>query len=207
MIGVQERSFGEAPCVVVRGGVEGARSPTPCRLQPGKPLLGTVLGDGSTLQFLRGGRRTGRLDERPEEAGVAPRELSRPGWRLRLGQPGQTRAAVGDRLISADEIEAMASLLSWVGPYELTDVVEPDREYVASEMTAFLLAWLSELPCPVVDRPTPQSLAGCGRWPAEWAELAHSVGVRADPHGPVRRSSSPRSAGVWSLKAQGQTGP
>jgi hypothetical protein len=90
------------------------------------------------------------------------------------------RAAIGNRLVCSDEIDAVINLLTAVFPLELTHITDGDREYVANEMTAFLLAWLSELPCPVIDRATPLSLAGCGRWPAEWAALGERVGVRTD---------------------------
>jgi hypothetical protein len=111
---------------------------------------------------------------------VMPSDLSRPGWRLRRGQPAHTRAAVGDRLLRADEFDAVVSMLPWVGLHDLPHVAEHDRAYVAGEMSAFLLAWLQELECPVLDRPTPLSLAGCGRWTAEWATLARSVGVAGE---------------------------
>src|SRR5438132_1186618 len=109
-----------------------------------------------------------RLVERWVHAGrnvalVTPADLSRPGWRLRRGRPSETRAAVGDRVVCGGEVDAVVSALPWVGSYDLPHVVEDDRDYVAQEMGSFLLAWLQELDCPVVDRPTPTSLAGCGR--------------------------------------------
>jgi hypothetical protein len=116
-----------------------------------------------------------------EVALVSPAELSRAGWRLRRGDPGQTRAAAGDRVVAGADISGVVNALASIGPHDLPHVVEGDREYVAQEMTAFLLAWLQELDCPVVDRPTTRSLAGCGRSSFEWAAIAGSVGIPAAP--------------------------
>lgn len=112
---------------------------------------------------------------------ATPRDLSRPGWRLRVGRPQHARAAIGARIVAADELDAVVSLLPWIAAPELGHIVEEDRAYVANEMGAFLLAWLTELRCPVIDRPSPSSLAGCGRWPGEWASVATSLGIKASP--------------------------
>src|SRR5512135_582318 len=122
------------------------------------------------------------LDEKPrllverwlslgeDAALVTPADLSRPGWRLRCGRPELTRAAVGDRTVRRDEIDAVVTALAWIWPHDLPHVVPEDRDYVAQEMAAFLLAWLHELNCPVLDRPTPSSLTGCGRATLKWAD-------------------------------------
>lgn len=127
-----------------------------------------------------------QLVERWRQAGcdvalATPADLSRPGWRLRNGAPRAARAAVEGRVVDACEVDAVISLLPWVSPLDLPHVVEADRDYAASEMSAFLLAWLAELPCPVLDPPSTTSLAGCGRSSHEWAALAGRVGVSADP--------------------------
>jgi hypothetical protein len=83
--------------------------------------------------------------------------------------------------VGGEEVDAVVTALPWVRPYDLPHVVEDDREYVAQEMTSFLLAWLEELDCPIVDRATSLSPAGCGRSAFEWAAIAASVRVGADP--------------------------
>jgi hypothetical protein len=57
--------------------------------------------------------------------------------------------------------------------------VPSDRDYALQEMSAFYLSWLQALPGPVLNRPTPQGLAG--RWfhSSEWALLAHQAGLCA----------------------------
>jgi len=47
-----------------------------------------------------------------------------------------------------------------VWPSELPHIDANDRDYVASEMTAFLAALISELPCMVLNRPAANSLWG-----------------------------------------------
>jgi hypothetical protein len=112
---------------------------------------------------------------------VTPADLSRPGWRLRCGRPESMRAAVGNRIVGVGEVDAVVTALPWIGPYDLPHIVPGDRDYVAQEMSAFLLAWLRELDCPVLDRPTPTSLTGCGRAALEWAALATALGLDSDP--------------------------
>jgi len=112
---------------------------------------------------------------------VIPKDLSRIGWSLRSGNPGAMTATVDDRILRGDEIRGVVTALPWVAAYDVLHVIEADRDYVAEEMAAFLLAWLRQLRCPVLDRPTPTSLAGCGRSKFEWANLARSKGVDADP--------------------------
>jgi hypothetical protein len=112
---------------------------------------------------------------------VRPVDLSQPGWTMRVGHPNQTSAVIDGTVVTADRIDAVICALPWIAPYELAQIVPEDREYVAQEMGAFLLAWLHTLRCPVLDRPTPLSLAGSGRSNFEWAALASTVDVAAAP--------------------------
>lgn len=56
-----------------------------------------------------------------------------------------------------------------------------DRVYVAAEMHAFLLAWLTQLPCPVLNRPTVNSLAGPAWRQERWVTIAAGLGVPIFP--------------------------
>jgi hypothetical protein len=67
---------------------------------------------------------------------------------------------------------------------DLPMIAADDRSYVAAEMTAFLLSWLSSLACPVVNRPSPLGLAGPNLRPETWIALACRQGI---PVQPVRR--------------------
>ena len=64
-----------------------------------------------------------------------------------------------------------------------------DQDYVQQELVAFFLSWLAALPCPVINRPTPQGLCGQWRQESEWVWLAQQASL---PVAPYRQSSSDR---------------
>ena len=55
---------------------------------------------------------------------------------------------------------------------ELGRIAADDRSYVAAELNAFLVAWLSALPSRVVNRPTPRSLCGPAWNRVQWQAAA-----------------------------------
>jgi hypothetical protein len=112
---------------------------------------------------------------------LSPADLSEPGWTLRVGCPDESRAVIAGRILTSRDIDAVVCALPWITSNELVHVVPDDRDYVAQEMGAFLLAWLDALTCPVLDAPTSVSLTGSGRSSWEWAALASSIGVSAAP--------------------------
>ena len=64
-----------------------------------------------------------------------------------------------------------------IGETELGHVHEQDRTYAAAEIQAFLLAWLSSLECPVLNRPSPSNLGGPWWSLAQWVQRARRLGV------------------------------
>ncbi|HSE59883.1 MAG TPA: hypothetical protein VLA99_14375 [Nitrospiraceae bacterium] len=126
--------------------------------------------------------------ERHLERGVrllTPRDLSRVGWNCSFGKMGaSSQAVVAGRLLGDREIHGVLTRLSGVNEHELPHIAAGDRTYVAAEMNAFLLAWLTTLPCPVLNRPTPRCLSG--RWwrQEEWVRAAGHLGI---PILPVHR--------------------
>jgi hypothetical protein len=116
---------------------------------------------------------------------LSPDDLSTPGWRHQPGvASAPSRAVVEGRVVDVGAIRGVLTRLPCVVADDLPRIVPEDRGYVAAEMTAFLTAWLSGLTCPVLNRPSPGSLAGpC--WARErWVRLAGEAGV---PARPVRR--------------------
>lgn len=89
--------------------------------------------------------------------------------------------------MSFDEIEGVLVRLPWVTEYELERVARADRSYVASEISSYLLSWLSSLDCPVLNRPTAMCLSGPAWRPEQWAFNAAKLGI---PVKSVRRSSA-----------------
>ena len=119
---------------------------------------------------------------------LTARDLSEPGWKFEVPPSGPSRLIASGRAFSSDEVSGVLTRLPAVYESELSHVVLPDRSYMSSEMTAFLLAWLSSLACPVLNRPTPGCLCGPSWRLEQWVHLAAELGI---PVVPVRRSTSP----------------
>lgn len=108
-------------------------------------------------------------------------DLSVSGWRQYVAAAGTPAAVIGGREMALAEIIGVVTRLPSVSELDLLYIVPADRAYVAAEMTAFLLTWLSGLPCPVVNRPTPTCLSGPYWRPEQWAYVAAQVGMRVQP--------------------------
>jgi hypothetical protein len=137
---------------------------------------------------------------------MTPEDLCVSGWRQHLG--GRKRGAsssdvavVQRRLVPQREITGVLTRLPWVTDGEVIEVAAHDRGYVATEMTAFLLFWLSQLRCPVLNRPTPTCLSG-PYWRAEkWVHVAARAGIpvkaaRRDTRSESAASALPPTTGV-----------
>jgi hypothetical protein len=119
---------------------------------------------------------------------VRPSDLSRAGWRHRVGDPAASVAVVDGVAIPAATLRGVITRLAAIVPSQLPHVAEADRDYVASEMNAFLGAWLSALRCPVLNRPFVPSLSGPAWCRERWARLALDLDV---PVAPMRRELRP----------------
>lgn len=115
---------------------------------------------------------------------LVPRDLSERGWRYRLGAKGPSFGVASERQFVSNQIGGVLVRLPRVSAEELEHIEAADREYVASEMTAFLASWLSSLACPVLNRPAPICLFGPNWRPEHWVRLATQVGL---PVRPIRR--------------------
>jgi hypothetical protein len=119
-------------------------------------------------------------------------DLSTAGWCHSLEHPGASTAVVGGRVISVSKIAGVVTLLPCVMPEQLAHIVPADRTYVAAEMTAFLVWWLSELTCPVLNRPCPGCLMGPNWGPQQWVHAAARAGIPVRPvHRRVVLSADP----------------
>lgn len=124
---------------------------------------------------------------------MTARDLSHAGWCQSLGtRDGALRqdaavrhdvairhdcAVIDGQPIADAEIQGVLTRLPWVTDAELPEIVAPDRAYVAAEMSAFLLFWLSGLACPVLNEPTPTCLSGPGWRPERWTRAAAEIGM------------------------------
>lgn len=108
-------------------------------------------------------------------------DLSTRGWRHRLSSTAGAAAVVGGQVVAVEEITGVYTRLPCIFEEELTHIVPEERSYVAAEMTAFLLSWLSSLRCPVINRPTPTCLAGPYWRKGQWIFAAARVGIPVRP--------------------------
>ena len=129
---------------------------------------------------------------------LSPQDLSVQGWRY-TADPKLDTAVVQGRVVPVVGIEGLLSRLAGVLEEDLNQIVVADRAYVAAEMNAFLLAWLSRLPCRVLNRPTATSLCGPGMRREQWIALAGRIGIPVRPfrrrtamtHDPTREARDP----------------
>ena len=117
-----------------------------------------------------------------------PADLSTPGWRYRVGAPEEGAGVIGGQIVPVASIDGVLTRLAAVQPDELTHIAVADRDYVAAEMTSFLTAFLSALPCRVLNRPTAGALFGPAWRPEQWIRAAAAAGI---PVLPRQRSVRP----------------
>ncbi len=144
-----------------------------------------------------------RLVERwgaAEAAVLRPEDLSRPGWVHRPDRPGSGRAVVAGREVATTQITAVLSRRACVLPGELGWLAAEDRDYAATEMTAFLVSWLSWLPCPVLNRPQPNCLCGPNWSATRWRAAAARSGLAPAPPGEIAAGSA-RVVGAYVIGA------
>jgi len=104
-------------------------------------------------------------------------DLSLPGWQHHLPLRDDSTAVINGRLVPTREIKGV--LIRWPGVFvqELPHIVTEDRDYVAREMMAFLVAWFTQLNCRVVNQPTPVNLCGPAWRPEHWTFAAAQLGL------------------------------
>lgn len=145
---------------------------------------------------------------------LTPDDLSRTGWHHRLGHPDSSTAVIAGRMVAARDIAGVVIRLPYVAQQDLARIDPADRAYVASEMNAFLLSWLLELGCPLLNRPTPQCLAGPYWHHEKWVQTAHRLGISVLPvrrhirlpNGTAEDAESPREGVTVTIVGQRHVG-
>jgi hypothetical protein len=108
-------------------------------------------------------------------------DLSRAGWSCTSRNPASSQYVIEGVRYDSSEIQGVLVRSPAVMASDLSHITSSDRSYVASEMTAFLVYWLTTLRCPVLNRPTPRSLCGPGWYPEHWIHYAAQAGLRVRP--------------------------
>jgi hypothetical protein len=104
-------------------------------------------------------------------------DLSVAGWRHYLNASVESKAVVGGQGLTTAKITGVLIRLPYLPEQELLQIVPEDRAYVATEMNAFLVSWLSGLQCPVLNRPTPTYLLGPNWRQQQWVYAAAQIGI------------------------------
>jgi hypothetical protein len=104
-------------------------------------------------------------------------DVTAPGWRYEPHHPASAVAVAAGRRIPSTRIDAVLTLRPAIYEAELPHFVPEDRSFVATEINAFMLAFLTALRCPVANRPAGISLSGPLLRPEQWARLAHRAGI------------------------------
>ena len=119
------------------------------------------------------------LAELPQNSAqlLTPHDLSLPGWRVSGRTAADSTCMAGGGKLESRAISGLVCLLPCIFERELVQIEPEDRAYVATEMTAFLIFWLSTLTCPKLNPPTPGCMSG-PYWQTErWLFEAASVGL------------------------------
>jgi hypothetical protein len=105
-------------------------------------------------------------------------DLSLRGWQYHPTRPQKSVAVIAGQAVPVTEIAGIINRLPGIQEYEIPQIVSTDRSYVATEMTAFLCAWLNHLPCPVWNKPTANCLLGSSWRTAQWIQAAAQLGMQ-----------------------------
>lgn len=108
-------------------------------------------------------------------------DLATAGWAFSPGSRDSV-AVIGGQVIRSSEITGILCRRPAIFAEELLHTAPDDRAYVAAEMNAFLLAWLSAQRCPVLNRPVAPSLSGPNWRPEQWIHAAARLGIPVRPY-------------------------
>jgi hypothetical protein len=110
---------------------------------------------------------------------MTPQDLSRSGWLWDSSAPRRQGCVIGGRRHDASEISGILVRATHVDENDIGQITEGERRYVAAEMTAFLIHWMTQIGVPVLNRPGASCLGGPGWHPEHWAVMAGRVGLVA----------------------------
>lgn len=100
-------------------------------------------------------------------------------WHHRLGGHGADFALgrVDGSTLAPARFDGVINRLHYLPLALLARIGGEDESYARSEFYALFLSWMSALPAPVLNAPTPQGLAGNWRHPSAWTALARTAGL------------------------------
>ncbi|HKS54555.1 MAG TPA: hypothetical protein VJS12_04680 [Steroidobacteraceae bacterium] len=114
---------------------------------------------------------------RGEAVLMRPQDLCSRGWHVEVGHSDEATFVAHGQSLPASSVRGVVNLLPFINERELVTIEPGDRRYVAAELTAFLFFVLSEMRCPMVNRPTINNLAGCDWRMQEWIACGRRCGI------------------------------
>jgi hypothetical protein len=86
------------------------------------------------------------------------------------------------RVINSATVRGTLNRLQQVPTAHLQAANTQDKQYAEQELHALFLSWLSALPGPLINKPTPRGLCGAWRPISEWAVLGARAGLPTEYH-------------------------
>ncbi len=108
---------------------------------------------------------------------LSAEDLVSPGWVIRSGNAFGSTAVIDGNRVPVSRLSGVLTLRPSVLAEELHSIHEQDRTFVAAEINAMLVSWLTTLPCRVLNRPTATSLSGPGWSVFHWQAAAARCGL------------------------------
>jgi hypothetical protein len=135
---------------------------------------------------------------------LTPADFFCNGWFVTAETLDNWSIVAAGKWYPVSAISGVVTLISRIFARELFDVEPEERSYAAAEASAFALFLLSKLPCPVVNRPTPDCLTGPNWRPEQWAHACFKAGIRTKRskrtnHAPPQAVPTPRLTSVTVL--------
>ena len=109
---------------------------------------------------------------------LSARDLTSQGWEFLTSDSAAGIAVIAGKRVPVSNLRAVLTRRPAVLAEELHWLAPSDRSYVAAETNAFLVAWLSSIPCRVVNKPTTTSLCGPAWDGLHWRSAAAIAGVK-----------------------------
>ena len=139
---------------------------------------------------------------------LTPADIFCKGWRTTIGGVHDWSIVASGQQWPISAVSGVVSRLPRILARELFDVQYEDRSFAAAEAMAFVFFLLSSMPCPVVNRPTPNCLNGPNWQLEQWGRACFEAGVafkagcrrNTEMFGPETASSCLRSVTVLAEK-------
>jgi hypothetical protein len=109
-------------------------------------------------------------------------DLSIDGWSINNKDFSRSTIVASGQQYSVADLSGVVTLLPYIMEHELFRIEEPNRRYVATEMTAFLYYVFTSLKCPLINKPSAYNLTGPNWRYEEWLRACQRVSLPIKPY-------------------------